>query len=304
MQDGQQVSEKKTVLTIGPDAPLIEALARVLPDWHIEGVVDNVEALAAVKDRPFNLVVTGKETSGVADLDLLRKIRAIRPHTRLIILTAESTPSEVIACMREYAFSYFCRPFSEAALETMLRRAADERCWDDGIEVLAATSEWITIAARSDLGTADRLLQFLHEISDLPDCERNELGVAFREMLLNAMEYGGCFDPTQYVEISYVRARHMVLCRVKDPGEGFSLDDIRHSAISNPPNDPLQHFIHREAQGLRSGGFGMLMAKNLVDDLIYSEKGNEVLLVKYLPFVQQGLKRSEAIPPEEQLRTN
>lgn len=30
------------------------------------------------------------------------------------------------------------------------------------------------------------------------------------------------------------------------------------------------------------GGFGILLAKKLVDELIYDEKGNDVLLVKYL----------------------
>jgi len=38
----------------------------------------------------------------------------------------------------------------------------------------------------------------------------------------------------------------------------------------------------REAQGMRPGGFGVLLAKQLVDELIYSEDGNEVLLIKYL----------------------
>jgi anti-sigma regulatory factor (Ser/Thr protein kinase) len=33
---------------------------------------------------------------------------------------------------------------------------------------------------------------------------------------------------------------------------------------------------------LRPGGFGILLAKKLVDELIYDEKGNDVLLVKYL----------------------
>jgi anti-sigma regulatory factor (Ser/Thr protein kinase) len=45
----------------------------------------------------------------------------------------------------------------------------------------------------------------------------------------------------------------------------------------------ISHVVVRDAQGLRPGGFGLLMARKLVDDLIYSEKGNEVLLVKYLP---------------------
>ena len=34
---------------------------------------------------------------------------------------------------------------------------------------------------------------------------------------------------------------------------------------------------------MRPGGYGVMLAKHLVDELIYGEKGNEVLLVKYLP---------------------
>jgi anti-sigma regulatory factor (Ser/Thr protein kinase)/ActR/RegA family two-component response regulator len=275
-------AQRKTALAIGPDPQLSEMLAQILPEWDVARAPDNAAAVAAIKVRGFDLVVTGEDTSGLADLELLRKIRGVRPHTRLIVLTNERTPSDVIACMREYAFSYFSKPFSEASFKTMVRRAAEEACWDDGIEVLAATPEWIRIAARCDLATADRLLQFLHELTHLHDDERHQLGTAFREILLNAMEHGGRFDPAEYVEISYVRARHVVLCRVKDPGEGFSLEEIQHAAIANPPDDPLRHFAFREAHGLRSGGFGVLMARSLVDDLIYNEKGNEVLLVKYL----------------------
>jgi len=37
-----------------------------------------------------------------------------------------------------------------------------------------------------------------------------------------------------------------------------------------------------DCQDLRPGGFGVMMARQLVDELVYGEKGNEVLLVKYL----------------------
>jgi anti-sigma regulatory factor (Ser/Thr protein kinase) len=36
----------------------------------------------------------------------------------------------------------------------------------------------------------------------------------------------------------------------------------------------------RDLLGLRAGGLGILMARGLVDDLQYNEKGNEVRLVK------------------------
>jgi hypothetical protein len=69
---------------------------------------------------------------------------------------------------------------------------------------------------------------------------------------------------------------------VKDSGQGFSLEDLRHAAINSPAGDPLSHSAVREEQGLRPGGFGLLLAKKQEDDLIYNEKGSEVLLIKYI----------------------
>jgi len=44
----------------------------------------------------------------------------------------------------------------------------------------------------------------------------------------------------------------------------------------------FSHMTVREERGLRPGGFGMLLVKKLVDELIYDEKGNDVVLIKYL----------------------
>jgi anti-sigma regulatory factor (Ser/Thr protein kinase) len=164
----------------------------------------------------------------------------------------------------------------------MVAIAMSSPCWDDGIEVASATPDWINLFVRCDPHTADRLLQFMREIADLPEKELHDAGVAFREMLLNAMEHGGHFDPNQYVEISYMRTRKLVACRIKDPGEGFSLEELKHAALANPPEDPLRHALLREQLGLRPGGYGLLLARHLVDELLYNEQGNEVFLVKYL----------------------
>jgi anti-sigma regulatory factor (Ser/Thr protein kinase) len=245
-------------------------------------VPDNLEALAVARGKTFDLIVTSDKTSGREDIELLRQIRRVRPHTRLIILVGEGTPSDVITSMRERAFSYFSRPFSLDTLAEMIRLATEGPCWDDGIEVVSGTPELIRILARCDVKTADRLVQFLNEIAELPDPERNQVATAFREMLLNAIEHGGRLDPNQYVEIEYVRARHMVACDITDPGLGFTLDEIPHAAIANPTDDPIRHIAVREEQGMRPGGFGVLLAQQLVDELIYGQDGNEVLLIKYL----------------------
>jgi anti-sigma regulatory factor (Ser/Thr protein kinase)/ActR/RegA family two-component response regulator len=251
-------------------------------DWTIHFAADNKQALVLAKDQSFDLIITGEKTTGQEDIELLRRLRMVRPHTRLIILTDEFIPGDVLASIRERAFSYFARPFSTEKLAEMIRIAMAEPHWDDGIEITSVTREWVRLSVRCDVLTANRLIQFFREASDLPDVEKEEVATAFREMLLNAMEHGGRFDPSQYVEIWYVRTRRMIMCKVKDPGTGFSMDEIKHAAVSNPPDDPFRHMVERESRGIRPGGFGILMAKKLVDELIYNEQGNEVLLLKYL----------------------
>jgi anti-sigma regulatory factor (Ser/Thr protein kinase) len=255
---------------------------KVLPFWNIARADNNRTALEMLKTQAYDLVLTGEETSGKQDVELLRQIRTVRPHVRLIIITSKSTPADVIAAMRERAFSYFSEPYAMETFEQMLKLATTGPVWDEGIEILSATPQFINLVARCDRKTADRLIQFIHEIADLPMKERDAVGLAFREMLMNAIEHGAHFKATQHVEISYVRAKHMVLCRVKDPGEGFSFEELSHAAVMNPPSEPIRHEAIREQQGLRPGGFGILVTQNIIDELIYGEKGNEVVLIKYL----------------------
>jgi anti-sigma regulatory factor (Ser/Thr protein kinase)/ActR/RegA family two-component response regulator len=274
----------KNALVVGDDPEIRTLLFSVLKprSWVVMSVPDNLATLAVSRARAFDLILTSDKTSGREDIELLRQIRRVRSHTRLIILAGESTPGDVITSMRERAFSYFSKPFSLDMLAEMIYIATEGPCWDDGIEVLSGTPELIRVLARCDVKTADRLVHFLNEIADLPDPERNQVATAFREILLNAIEHGGQLDPNQYVEIEYVRARHMVTCHITDPGSGFTLDEIPHAAIANPADDPIRHLALREEQGMRPGGFGVLLAQKLVDELIYGQHGNEVLLIKYL----------------------
>jgi anti-sigma regulatory factor (Ser/Thr protein kinase)/CheY-like chemotaxis protein len=274
---------QKTVLVIAcSDSTVTGVVSAVLSSWKLECARDNEEALALVEKFAFDLVITGQASSVREDIELLRKIRQIRPHTRLIIVADSSTPADVIAAIRARAFSYFTKPLSTESLEEVLQLATECPDWDEAIEMLSGTDAWIRLSLRCDVSTANRLQQFVREFLDLPEDDENKVATASREMLLNAMEYGGKFDPERRIEIAYLRARHVVLIRIKDPGEGFTLKENLDMAENNPPDDPLRHLKHRESQGIRPGGYGILLAKNLVDELFYGEKGNDVLLIKYI----------------------
>src|SRR4030095_9336065 len=84
---------------------------------------------------------------------------------------------------------------------------------------------------------------------------REATAYAFRELLLNAIEWGGRLDPNRHVRISCLRTKRMLLYRIADPGPGFDIDDLPHAAISHP-DAPIKHMQVREEQGIRPGGFG------------------------------------------------
>jgi len=44
----------------------------------------------------------------------------------------------------------------------------------------------------------------------------------------------------------------------------------------------MRHMDVRQEKGLRPGGLGLFMTKQIVDELLYNEKQNEVVFVKYL----------------------
>lgn len=274
----------RSALLIDPSDEIRNELPNILrsPEWTIREASSNAEALELAKAEPFEIIITGKETPAYADLQLLRCIRRLHPHTRVIIVTDESTPEDVLDAIREGAFSYFSRPFSIAELSNAVWHAMDAPAWDEGIEIVFASPEWVRLIVRCDLESAERVLRFVEEMTDLPEEEKYAVGSALRELLLNAMEYGGNYDPEQYVELSYLRTKRAVACKVKDPGEGFSFEEIQHAAVANPSYDPLRHVNYREADSMRPGGFGILLSRNMVDELIYNEKGNEVLLIKYV----------------------
>ncbi len=285
--DNPQLQKRVLVLACS-DSPVMSAVSRVLSSWRVECARDNEEALALVEKSAFDLVITDQASSSREDVELLRKVRLVRPNTRLIIVADRSTPADVIAAIRARAFSYITKPLSTQVVEEVLQLAIESPAWEDAIEMLSGTDAWIRLSVRCDVSTANRLQQFVREFLDLAEVDEDRVATASREMLLNAMEYGGKFDPERRIEIAYLRARRVVLIRIKDPGEGFSLKENLDTAANNPPDDPLHHLKHREAQGIRPGGYGILLAKNLVDELFYGEKGNDVLLIKYINDEHRG----------------
>jgi DNA-binding NarL/FixJ family response regulator len=251
-------------------------------DREIRQVPGSKEALDLLRIGPIDLVLAGQGNNGFDGLALLRRVRSVRPTTK-VILTGDSDPQHILSAIRQRAYGYLHRPLTPGPLRELVQQALDCDTWQDDIRVVSARPEWITLDVRCKMDAADRTTHFLREMTSRLSAQAAEdVASAFRELLMNAIEHGGKNDPHKRVRTSMLQTKRAILVYLHDPGTGFSLDFLPHAAISNPEDSPIRHVEVRAEEGRRPGGFGILLTKHLVDELLYNERGNAVLFVKYL----------------------
>jgi DNA-binding response OmpR family regulator len=278
--------EPARILIVDDDRALRHALATLLgaEGLDVTQAADGATALSILRAERVNLMLLDVGLPGMNGLEVLSRAAELPTRPLVVMMTADDTPQTLLNAVRGQAFRYVRKPVAPTEVVAVVKDAlAAAPAAALPIEVVSATPEWVEIVAPCSLEVADRLQQFVMQLqANLPEDVRESLGVAFREMLSNAVEWGGRLDRTRTVRIACLRTQRMLIYRIADPGLGFDIDGLRHAAISNPEDDPLRHAIVREEQGLRPGGLGLAITRSLVDELIYNEARNEVVFIKYL----------------------
>ncbi len=166
--------------------------------------------------------------------------------------------------------------------------SGDEPPRDDGrLAVWTPAAGWIELTAPSRQEYLDKIASFIEKIEEGIDAlggtrldheTREEVKLALMEIASNAMEWGNRGDESRRVHVSYGLFPGELVLKVEDEGEGFDP-----AAVPNPTAAPAALQRRRLAGGKRMGGFGLLVARKVMDRVIHSERGNCVLLTKSLP---------------------
>jgi two-component system OmpR family response regulator len=195
----------------------------------------------------------------------------------IIMVTARDLPRDRLRGLQVGANAYLTKPFSVEQLENAMHEVL---VWREKLQRSGTAGEvhFQLNSATQYLEELNHLLASLFLFSGLTEHQVRELTMAVRELGTNAIEWGHQKQEQRIVTVTYRIDSAKVTIVIRDTGPGFDPKNLPHAARVD---DPLGHLPVRETLGIREGGFGILMARGLVDELHYNQAGNEACLVKY-----------------------
>jgi CheY-like chemotaxis protein/anti-sigma regulatory factor (Ser/Thr protein kinase) len=235
-----------------------------------------VERVAAERPDAVVLDVMLPDRSG---FDICRDLK-FRRDTNLIpivMLTAMQGKDAEQSGFRVGANRYLNKPFEPDDLLNGIREALDHRRQLEA----GRTHTAIEIQMNSDSRNREQLNDLLSELfvlTPLSDEDVGKIRYAALEMIENAMEWGNRRRSDLMVTVAYEVTDDQVKFVITDQGQGFDPKTLQHAACDE---DPCKHLCVREKLGLRDGGFGMMIARGIMDEVRYNERGNQVTLIKY-----------------------
>jgi CheY-like chemotaxis protein/anti-sigma regulatory factor (Ser/Thr protein kinase) len=273
----------RCVLVVEDEHDTGEILAGLLRRWGYEPTVlhEGKPAIAWVQQHRPDLILLDLLLPDIHGYSICEALKLER-ETNLIpivMVTALSAPEDKIRGLQVGANRYLTKPFTADQLHRTVEEAL---AWKDDLQ-RRGTEGMIRFHLQSDtqyLEELNHLLSALFLFSGLSQTHAKQLATAVREMGTNAIEWGHSKQVDRIVTVDYTIDADKITIVIRDTGPGFDPQHLPHAANAE---DPVGHLMVRETLGLREGGFGILMARGLVDELTYNETGNEVRLVKYFP---------------------
>jgi DNA-binding NtrC family response regulator len=117
------------VLVVDDERGILDTVEILLRGEEFEPVIvqSGREAVARIADVDPDIVLTDIRMPGVTGLDVLQAVRAYDPEVPVILMTAQASLQSAMQAVNEGAFYYLQKPFSNAELVALCRRAAETR---------------------------------------------------------------------------------------------------------------------------------------------------------------------------------
>jgi len=116
-------SQPSSVLVVDDEFVLRKALRKSLAasGFAVEEARNGDEALSAVRQQPFDLVLLDMNMPGVGGLEACRKIRGLAPQSGIVMVTVRDTENDKVDALEAGADDYVTKPFLLRELMARLR---------------------------------------------------------------------------------------------------------------------------------------------------------------------------------------
>jgi CheY-like chemotaxis protein len=279
--------DSPTVLIAEDDAAARSGLAQLITNagYTVTTAADGREALEQVDRTRPGVVLLDIWMPHLNGLQVLSELKARPSRPRIIVMTADDTPETVLLTLRQDAYQFISKPIELQPLLALLRDVKEAPAVEPSpaIVVVSARAGWVELLLPCTQEVADRIESYVSSLeTDLPDDIRASVGMVFKELLLDAMGGEGHFNPYHRVRIACLRAKRMLMFRIADAGYGFRASDI---GVSNDTAGPSERQNQPAALDVGAPPTlrpGLLLARELADELLVNERRDEVVFVKYL----------------------
>jgi|Deesub1362A_J573_1020465.scaffolds.fasta_scaffold00118_13 DNA-binding NtrC family response regulator len=119
--------ERARVLLVEDDGAARANLVQYLTElgYDVTEAVSGTDALAKLRQAPFELVVTDLKMPGADGLEVLKSIQSLIPQTLGILITGFGTISSAVRAMKLGAFDYLLKPLDLEELRMVLEKALE-----------------------------------------------------------------------------------------------------------------------------------------------------------------------------------
>jgi DNA-binding response OmpR family regulator len=270
----------RTVLIVDDERDTNDILASLVQARDFEPIqlYAGSQVAAAVREHEPALILLDlmlPDLDGFAVCDRLKRDRATN-LIPVIMVTALHDANHRAAGVRVGANGYLTKPFTPDQLFQAIDKAM---AWRHEHETRGTHGE-INFDIRSEVTYLQQVNDMLVDMfahTPLTDRQVKDLKQAVMEMGGNAIEWGHRKNADLVLQIVYRIDPEAVTLIIRDQGPGFNPAKIPHAASDE---DPIGHLDVRNELGIREGGFGIMLAKGLVDEFRYNDAGNEVTLIK------------------------
>jgi CheY-like chemotaxis protein len=271
------------ILLVDDDRAALDGLSQLLEmsGFEVTTARDGVEALDRIGRERFDVMLLDIWLPRMTGLELLAQLPDQPHQPKVIVMTGDDSQETLLLTLREQAYQYVRKPIQPQKLMDLLRRTLAAPSGLPAIVVVSATPTWVEVLVPCARDASDRIQSYIRQLEvDLPREVRDRVGLVFRELLLDAMQWHGHLDPNCRVRIAYLRAQRMLLYRISDAGLGSGATDSARTAAGRQVVGAGSTEPQAPAEGrLRPGH---LLALAQADELLVNESGNEVVVVKYL----------------------